>query len=174
MRHLVGRRPNRSFVAVAAIAVVAQWAALATSPALSATTLVPAAVGTFPTPFVSGHAGLYAWGAATMPDGSVIVGDYWNHRVVHYSTSGAYLGVLFTMPAKPLVYATPYGLAVDPVTMAVYVGFECCAVEKFVPGTKNYYLSSKRLVAPGMSYPSRVAVGSDETVYVSDMLANVI
>jgi tripartite motif-containing protein 71 len=30
-----------------------------------------------------GHAALYAWGAATAPDGSVYIRDYWNYRIQH-------------------------------------------------------------------------------------------
>src|SRR5215472_7837035 len=90
------------------VALAAAVAGLVAAPAVSfapeaavAAGLSPAPTSTLPSPFVSGHAGLYGWGAATMPDGSVIIGDYWNHRVVHYSTGGAFLGVLFNMPAKP-------------------------------------------------------------------------
>ena len=34
-----------------------------------------------------GHAGLYAWGAATAKDGSILVGDYNNYNVKKYSTT---------------------------------------------------------------------------------------
>ena len=40
----------------------------------------------------SGHAGLYGWGAATMSDGSVLIGDYWNYRVQRYATDGTLIG----------------------------------------------------------------------------------
>jgi tripartite motif-containing protein 71 len=131
----------------------------------------PIPLSTVPSPFTSGHAGLYGWGAATMPDGSVIIGDYWNHRILHYSASGTFLGVMFKLAATPSVYSTPYGLAVDPNTRAIYVGFECCAVEKFSPNSKGVYLSPKRILHTGFNYPSRVAVGRDGTLYVSDMTA---
>ena len=30
---------------------------------------------------VPADAGLYAWGMATEPDGSILTGDYWNYRI---------------------------------------------------------------------------------------------
>ena len=35
-----------------------------------------------------GHADLYGWGMATETDGSVLVGDYWNYRIVRYAKDG--------------------------------------------------------------------------------------
>ena len=62
---------------------------------------------------------VYAWGAATMPDGSVLIGDYWNFRIVHYNANGT--------PATPFVFAgkegfgpgtnqAPFGICVDTST----------------------------------------------------------
>ena len=56
----------------ATILMVAAVGAAAPGAVRGAGSLDPTALGTVPTPFTSGHAGLYAWGAATMPDGSVI------------------------------------------------------------------------------------------------------
>jgi DNA-binding beta-propeller fold protein YncE len=127
----------------------------------------------------SGHAQLYGWGAATMKDGSVIIGDYWNHRVVQYKSDGTFVGVLFNLAPVPTVYSAPYGLAVDTSGGTydgdIYVGFECCAVERwFLSGAGHYVRSAPRLTGPGMKYPSRVAVGNTGTVYVSDMIADKI
>jgi tripartite motif-containing protein 71 len=156
--------------------------ALAPSGVKGAGTLNPTALSMVPAPFTSGHAGLYAWGAATMPDGSVIIGDYWNHRVLHYDVNGNPIGSgapNCSVPGCLLnlgtgVYGTPYGLAVDPNTKAIYVGFECCAVEKFSLNSKGVYLSPKRIKTTGFSYPSRIAVGNDGTLYVADMVADKI
>src|SRR5579872_477795 len=49
----------------------------------------------------SATAQIYAWGTATMPDGSILVGDYWNLRVVHYNANGT--------PATPFVFADDPG-----------------------------------------------------------------
>ena len=45
----------------------------------------------------SATAQVYAWGAATMPDGSILIGDYWNLRIVRYNVDGT--------PATPFVFA---------------------------------------------------------------------
>jgi tripartite motif-containing protein 71 len=165
----------RSVALVLAATLVGVVGTAAVAPRVLAQPVVnPTPLSTLPTPFVSGHAGLYGWGAATMPDGSVIIGDYWNHDVLHYSAAGAYLGVMLTLAATPAVYSAPYGLAVDPTTKAIYVGFECCAVEKFSLSKKNVYLKPSRILHTGFKYPSRVAVGKDGTLYVADMTADTI
>ncbi len=60
---------------------------------------------------------LYGWGDGTMPDGSVLVGDYWNYRIVHFNADGS--------PATPYVFTkstlgfgtntnqAPFGICVD-------------------------------------------------------------
>src|SRR5206468_312303 len=90
----------------------------------AATLATPVHLGSIPSPHIDGHAGLYAFGAATMPDGSVIVGDYWNGRVLHYAQDGTPLGVLFSIvqPGQAVTPNTaPYGLAVAA-DGTVYVG----------------------------------------------------
>jgi DNA-binding beta-propeller fold protein YncE len=97
-------------VAVAVtLASATAWAAAIPAGAVSK----PTALSLIGSP---GTAGLYAWGAATMPDGSILLGDYWNYRIVHYEESGA--------PASPLVFTgkqgfggstnqAPFGICVD-------------------------------------------------------------
>jgi tripartite motif-containing protein 71 len=63
------------------------------------------------------NAALYGWGDATLPDGSVLVGDYWNNRIVHYNDDGT--------EATPFVFTkstvgfgnntnqAPFGICVD-------------------------------------------------------------
>jgi tripartite motif-containing protein 71 len=146
----------------------------------------PTPKSTVPNPFVDGAAGSYAWGAATEPDGTVIIGDIWNRRVLHYDTSGNLLvsaaapnGVLFQQGNGD----APYGLAVDernPVNVGgqllgtVYVARQFAAgVERWVPNpTTGVYTMAGLLHATGMQYPSRVAVADDGEVYIADMLAS--
>jgi tripartite motif-containing protein 71 len=170
---MLNRRVRSSIlVVVTTLLGVAGTAAIAPQ-ALAGPGVNPTPLGS-PIPFTAGHAGLYAWGAATMPDGSVIIGDYWNHDVVHYSKTGAFLGQLFALAPPPSVYSAPYGLAVDPNTQAVYVGFQCCAVEKFSLNKKGVYQKPSKILNSGFKYPSRVAVGNDGTLYVADMTADKI
>ena len=96
--------------------------ALAAAAALAGTAGGSAAVlSATPTITVGGSATaqVYAWGAATMTDGSVLLGDYWNLRIVHYAASGS--------QASPFVFAgkagfgagtnqAPFGMCVDTST----------------------------------------------------------
>src|ERR1700730_3842207 len=123
-------RRHRVAINAVATALLVVGACLAAAPASAASaTLNPKQVATIGGS-ASGHAQLYGWGAATMKDGSVIIGDYWNHRVVQYRSDGTFVGVLFTLAPVPTVYSAPYGLAVDTSGGTydgdIYVGFECC------------------------------------------------
>ena len=173
------RRQGRTGLISAVIAILAVLFTGLGAPAARAG-LVPTSPPTpvpfaeVPTPFVDGAAGSYAWGAATMPDGSVIIGDIWNRRVLHYDTAGNLLGTLFTEPTSG---DAPYGLAVDPRSGngTIYVGRQFAAgVERWVLSGGVYSIAGTTLHAVGMQYPSRVAVADDGKVYVSDMLANKI
>jgi tripartite motif-containing protein 71 len=168
-------------VLATAALVLASLASLGTT-AASATT--PVFLRSLPSPTVSGHAGSYAWGAATLPDGSVIIGDYWNGRVLHYAEDGTDLGVLFSIvqPGKPVTSNTaPYGLAVDQSTGVVYVGTYYIdpkipsVVQRWAPDPiTGVYGQLTPISYSGFQYPSRVAVANDGRVYVADMNANKI
>jgi DNA-binding beta-propeller fold protein YncE len=156
----VGRVSRVIVLVVASLVVVA----VPTIPAAQAASLGITFLGTVPSPVVDGHAGLYGWGAATMNDGSVIIGDIWNGRVVHFAKDGTWLGVLFRT-------AGPYGLAVDPGDGAIYVASSaCCTVERWVRGSGGAYARSGSITNSGFRYPSRVTVGDDGRVYIADML----
>jgi tripartite motif-containing protein 71 len=142
---------------------------------------------TVPTPFSlfkssnpaanGGHPASYAWGVATLPDGTIAVTDIFNNRVLHYDTSGNLLGVLFTTNGKN--GANPYGIAVDPNDWTIYVGSaQCCGVQVYTTPTTGSTLSYtyKDTIDPTggatsttSRYPARMAVGSDGTVYIADM-----
>jgi DNA-binding beta-propeller fold protein YncE len=62
-------------------------------------------------------AALYGWGDATMPDGSIIVGDYWNYRIVHFNADGTqaspYVFTKSTLGFGPNTNQAPFGICVD-------------------------------------------------------------
>jgi DNA-binding beta-propeller fold protein YncE len=169
-------------VAVVATAVLTMVLPVGADLIPRASAITPIPVDSIPSPAINGHAGVYAWGAATMPDGSVIVGDYWNGRVLHYAMDGAELGVLFSIvqPGAPVTSNTaPYGLAVDD-DGVVYVGTYYIApkipsvVQRWAPNGSGDYQQIAPITYPGFKYPSRVAIADDGRIYVSDMQANKI
>jgi tripartite motif-containing protein 71 len=136
----------------------------------AAATLSPVKKATIPHPFVNGHAGSYAWGAATMPDGTVIIGDIWNRRVIRYDTSGNELGVLIQLKGGD----APYGLAVDPRNSTIYIGRQFAQGPEVWALSGGVYTMTGLLHRAGMQYPSRVAVANDGTVYVTDELSSMV
>jgi DNA-binding beta-propeller fold protein YncE len=114
----------------------------------------------------------------------VIIGDYWNGRVLHYAKNGTDLGVLFSIvqPGQPVTSNTaPYGLAVDANTGVVYVGTYYIdpkipsVVQRWAPNAvTGVYEQQAPISYSGFQYPSRVAVANDGRVYVADMNANKI
>jgi tripartite motif-containing protein 71 len=179
-----------SFGTVAAVTNIAP-AAQADTP------MNPVFYRTFPSPFVSGHAQNYAWGMATMTNGNILVGDYWNYKVWELDPTTDPPTVVssdFTCPTSHTnttpgctgfavgQHQSPYGLAVDPATGNV-----------FLADTDRYkvqeYSSTGQFIqewgihgtGPGkFQYPSRIAVrdvptaGGDAIVYVADSWANTI
>jgi DNA-binding beta-propeller fold protein YncE len=118
----------------------------------------------------SGHAGLYGWGAATMLDGSVLIGDYWNYRIVRYAKDGTPLGTVVP-PAD--THKDPYGIGVDPTNGDIYFGDVdgAATVDKYsAEGRFLLQFGAKGTGPNRFTYPSRVAVASDRTVYVADSL----
>jgi len=163
---IVARQRRIGRIARAVVSVLVSLAAIqaTTNPAAQAASVSVTFLGTVPSPIVDGHAGLYGWGAATMNDGTVIIGDIWNGRVVHFAKDGSFLGVLFRT-------AGPYGLAVDPNNGAIYVASSaCCTVERWAKGSGGTYVQSGSITNSGFRYPSRVTVADDGRVYIADML----
>jgi tripartite motif-containing protein 71 len=142
------------------------------SAASATATLTVTSLGTVPSPVVNGHNALYAWGAATLPDGTVAIGDIWNASVTRFATDGTNLGVLFKLPSGE----NPYGLAVDPTDWTIYVGASsCCWVYSYVrdPNTGTYS-QGPTITNNNFKYPSRVAVRDDGWVYIADMTGGMI
>jgi tripartite motif-containing protein 71 len=176
----VSRRHGR--IAALAISTLASVGVVPLTSAGAVSAVTPIHLSTIPTPPVDGHAGLYAWGAATMPDGSVIVGDYWNGRVLHYAQDGSPLGVLFSIvqPGEPVTPNTaPYGLAVGA-DGTVYVGTYYIdpkipsVVQRWIPDQQGGYTQGSPITYAGFRYPSRVAIANDGSIFVADMQADKI
>ncbi len=129
-----------------------------------------------------GHAGLYGWGMATMRDGSVLVGDYWNYRVTHWNKDGTPFrdgplgdGVIISNSGNGATqYYTPYGLAVDPRNGNIFMADTDKYTIDVYSETGSFVRSwGAKGSGPGKYlYPSRVAVSSTGRVYVADTWDN--
>lgn len=115
-----------------------------------------------------GHAGVYPWGSATLPDGSVLIGDYENERVEHYAVDGTDLG---TVVPNDGTHGSPYGVAVDPTSGDVYIGNV-----DFGQNVEKYDSSGHLLLRVGgpslFTYPAYIAVAGNGTLAVADSRAN--
>lgn len=128
---------------------------------------------------VPAAATLYGWGQATMPDGSILVGDYWNYRIVHYNADGT--------PATPFVFSqsnfgfgpdtnqAPYGLCVDnsggPFQGYVYMTEgSLFNVNQYDPDG-NWVTSwgtNEATNTVAFDYPSECVVGPNGLVYIAN------
>jgi len=122
-----------------------------------------------------GHAGLYGWGMATMPDGSVLIGDYWNYRIAHYATDGTFLGDVVTYAnagLNPTQHQSPYGIAIDPATNHLYFGDvdnNDTVDEYTLDGQYVREWGGKGTTVGKFQYPSYVAWSeTSNRLYVSD------
>jgi DNA-binding beta-propeller fold protein YncE len=116
------RRPvRRATVLLAVSSVFALLVSLGTQvlPAHAATTLQAVRIigG-------HGHAGLYAWGADTIPPGqaragNVLISDYWNFRLTELDQQGNLVGHPITDDGR---HAAPYDVAVNPVNGNIAFG----------------------------------------------------
>ena len=167
--------------AAAAGALLATALVAAPGPATANPALSPTWVTNIPTPFVSGHADIYGWGMATLSDGSIAAGDYWNLRVQHYAADGTLLdGNFINSPGfGPGQTQSPYGMGVDPVNGDLYVtDTDRYQVHRYsynpVTGaaTQTGYWGMQGTGLGKYMYPSRVAIDSNEKIYVADTWAN--
>jgi tripartite motif-containing protein 71 len=124
-----------------------------------------------------GHAGLYGWGAATMCNGDVLVGDYWNMRVLRFKSDGTLVGPFIDNAGfGETQHQAPYGLAVDPDTCDVYMAdTDRRQVDRY-DENGNFLNSLGQNGVIGETpttfrYASRVAV-NDGLVFVADTWAH--
>jgi streptogramin lyase len=128
---------------------------------------------------IAGAAEVYPWGMATEPDGSILVGDYWNFRIVHFNANGTEASpFVFTKSKQGFGNDTnqePFGICVDnsggPFQGYVYMTEgSLYNVVQYDPsgnwvtswGTTNAVHSVK------FDYPSECAVGSNGLVYIAN------
>jgi streptogramin lyase len=128
---------------------------------------------------IAGSAGLYAWGAAEEPDGSILVGDYWNFRIVHYNANGTEASpFVFTKSKQGFGNDTnqePFGICVDdsggPFQGYVYM------TEGSLYNVVQYDPSGNWVTSWGTTnavhtvkfdYPSQCVVGSNGLVYIAN------
>lgn len=126
-----------------------------------------------------GHAALYGWGAATMLDGTILIGDYWNYRVLRFNADGTPVGdgvFIDNRGFGPTQHQAPYGMGIDPRNGDVYLA-------DTDRDTIDVYDKDGQFLrtwgAPGSGpgrflYASRVVIDSQGTVYVADTWANQI
>ena len=165
----------RAGVALAVVSSVSLLTSMAGQAAALAATPVTTIGG-------SATAQVYAWGAATMPDGSILIGDYWNLRIVHYNANGT--------PATPFVFAgragfgagtnqAPFGICVDTSTGpgrgdVFMTEGSLYNVNEYGPtGTFITSWGSNQAVHPvNFTYPSQCAVNPvNEKLYISNQWA---
>ncbi|MEY2425608.1 MAG: tripartite motif-containing protein 71, partial [Actinomycetota bacterium] len=108
-----------------------------------------------------GHAGVYAWGAATAADGTILIGDYWNYQVRRFDTEGNLLQSFGSKGKGPDQNLAPHGVGVSPVDGTIYVS-DLNAGEIDVYNPDGTYRSSfiNRECAQCYGYTPRIAVNS--------------
>jgi DNA-binding beta-propeller fold protein YncE len=117
-----------------------------------------------------GFAYVYAWGAATLPDGDILISDYWNYHIKRFNPDGS-LQTEYAKNTRGTTFGkhlAPYDLAVDPASQTFYFGDVDSqrTVDKYSYVTGNFVLD---FGGPNRyTYPSYPAVTSDGRVVVAD------
>lgn len=128
---------------------------------------------------IAGAAGVYPWGMAEEPDGSMLVGDYWNFRIVHYNANGtAATPFVFTKSKQGFGNDTnqePFGVCVDnsggPFQGYVYMTEgSLYNVVQYDPNG-NWVTSwgtTNAVHTVNFDYPSQCVVGSNGLIYIAN------
>jgi streptogramin lyase len=167
---------SRALLTVGALAVLIAPAQVVIGPTVTAQASGPDGVALTPVQQLGGTgvAGLYGWGAATLNDGSVLLGDYWNYQIQHYAKDGTFLGIVVSSANQGIganQHESPYGIAVDPTNNDIYFG----DVDGFRDVDKydingNFLFEVKG--SPVFRYPARVVVAPDRSFWVADQYNN--
>lgn len=172
-RKFLRRSPIRGMVALVAVLIAGLVAASATAapgPAAAGERVLPAQryVTTISGP---GHAGVYAWGAATAKDGTILIGDYWNYAVRRYSPQGELLQTIGSRGGGPGQNQAPHGVAVDANSGDIYVADpnNGDSIDRF-DAAGNFLGSFSIAPTGGVSnvYVTHIAVGPDGLVYATN------
>jgi tripartite motif-containing protein 71 len=152
---------SRRLIALA-VTVTAMAAVMASGNPVGAAVATPTYLRTIG---FSGHAGVYAWGAATGIDGSIYVSDYNNYVIHRFTPTGTLIRTFSGRGSAQGQTAQPYNLAVDPNDGSVYMAdLTPHEVEKYNAAGDPIWTVN---VAPyGGFYTPRVAVNSQGWVYV--------
>lgn len=158
----------------------------ASTPVQAAPIITPVTGGIYPANWAQkpGHAQMYGWGAATLPNGDVLMGDYWNYRIQKATinpdgTIASINPTFISHPGfQPGQHQAPYGIGVDPRPAKSYIYFadtDRYTVDMY--DQNGNYIMEWGSQGSGVNkylYPSRVAVRSDGQVYVNDTWNNQI
>jgi hypothetical protein len=128
---------------------------------------------------VPAAAGAYAWGMATEPDGSILVGDYWNYRIDHFNADGSEATPFVVTNSKvgfgPNTNQAPFGICVDK-SGGPYEGYiymtegSLYNVNQYDPNGNwvTTWGTNKAVTTVPFQYPSQCTVGPNGLVYIAN------
>jgi DNA-binding beta-propeller fold protein YncE len=116
-----------------------------------------------------GHAGVYAWGAATAKDGTILIGDYWNYHVRRFDTTGKLLQTFGSKGMGPDKNNAPHGIAVSPVDGTIYVSdLNNKEIDVYTPAGTFKFSFANLAYPDDRAYTARMAVNSQGLIFFAD------